>query len=217
MLRLRIVSFFIALFIKMSNAVFSSEAEGASTSEWTTADEAVTAATFSSLLEQLPDDLKAALLREALATCGPACLVGLERERDAILYAASRQNPALLRGIVRWMGGDGEVDDEGGEGADDDEEDDVDDAGEDEEDSGLAAYASSLAAAWAGGVSGAAAASAAVASASASGAAGTGGGGVEAMFLADAQAGGDGDGGGEGPDDGVHAGNARYQGFGGAL
>jgi hypothetical protein len=39
---------------------------------------------------QLPPEFKHALLIQALETCGPSVLAGLEAARDAILYAASR-------------------------------------------------------------------------------------------------------------------------------
>ena len=87
---------------------------------WSESDEAATAATFASLLRQLPEDMKAALLGEALQLCGPACLAGLDDARDAILYNAARQNPALLRSIVRWLdvgdGSDEEEEEEDGGG-----------------------------------------------------------------------------------------------------
>ena len=52
-------------------------------------DDGATAAVFGELLVHLPDELKHALLIQALETVGPACLEGLEEARDAILLAAT--------------------------------------------------------------------------------------------------------------------------------
>ena len=72
-------------------------------------------AVFARLLGLLPNDVKHLLLLEALETCGPACLVGLEAARDAILYAAVRHEPALLRSVTSFLGADNDLD-----GGDDD-------------------------------------------------------------------------------------------------
>jgi hypothetical protein len=93
------------------------EAEGAE--GWTEIQEEETYSVFHDLLQHLPDELKFKLLLEGLQSCGPECLTGIEEARDAIIFAASRQNPALLRNIVRWMGADDAGDDEI-EGGDDD-------------------------------------------------------------------------------------------------
>ena len=63
----------------MASSAAAAAGDAGADAPWSEADEAVTAATFASLLHQLPDDLKASLLREALRLAGPACLVGLER------------------------------------------------------------------------------------------------------------------------------------------
>lgn len=67
-------------------------------------------AVFGRLLSLLPNDVKHLLLLEALETCGPACLVGLETARDAILYAAVRHEPALLRSVTSFLGADNDLD-----------------------------------------------------------------------------------------------------------
>jgi hypothetical protein len=92
--------------------------QGAESAEgWTEVQEEETYSVFHDLLQHLPEELKFKLLLEGLQSCGPECLAGIEEARDAIIFAASRQNPSLLRNIVRWMGADdGDDDDaEGGE------------------------------------------------------------------------------------------------------
>jgi hypothetical protein len=75
------------------------------------------AAAFGRLLQLLPDEYKHLLLLEALETCGPACLVGLEAARDAILLSAVRHEPALLRSVTSFLeGGDEEDSTDGPEG-----------------------------------------------------------------------------------------------------
>ena len=58
---------------------------------------------FARLLNLLPNEVKHLLLLEALETCGPSCLVGLEDARDKILYAAVRLEPALLRSVTSFL------------------------------------------------------------------------------------------------------------------
>lgn len=66
---------------------------------------------------QLPGPFKWRLLIKALQLAGPACLEGLEESRDAILFAASVAQPALLRVVTAWMQRDGEGEEgEGDEG-----------------------------------------------------------------------------------------------------
>jgi len=92
--------------------------EAESAEGWTEAQEDETYSVFHDLLQHLPEELKFKLLLEGLQSCGPECLTGIEEARDAIIFAASRQNPSLLRNIVRWMGADDGGDDET-EGGDD--------------------------------------------------------------------------------------------------
>jgi hypothetical protein len=89
---------------------------------------------------QLDDGAKHALLLEALDVCGPAVLIGLEEARDAILYAATRTEPGLLRSMQALLDpallgeeeeDEDEVEVEEGEEGDDDDDDDEQ---EDEED-----------------------------------------------------------------------------------
>ncbi len=68
---------------------------------------------FARVLGLLPDDYKHLLLLEALETCGPECLVGLEAARDSILEAAVRMEPALLRSMTSFLSGDDDVADDG--------------------------------------------------------------------------------------------------------
>lgn len=91
-------------------------------------EEAETFAVFDDLMSHLPDDFKYKLLLDALQRGGPAVLEGIEEARDAIIYAASRRNPALLRNIVQFVesGGADEMTAEGegeeeGEAESDDE------------------------------------------------------------------------------------------------
>lgn len=90
---------------------------------------------FGRLLSLLPDDVKHLLLLEALETAGPSCLVGLESARDAILYAAVRHEPGLLRSVTGFLEhGDNVFEDDEvpadsdaqGDAAGDDMEDDAD-------------------------------------------------------------------------------------------
>lgn len=91
-------------------------------------EEAETFAVFDDLMSHLPDDFKYKLLLDALQRGGPAVLEGIEEARDAIIYAASRRNPALLRNIVQFVesGGADEMPDDG-EGNGDENEDSDDD------------------------------------------------------------------------------------------
>ena len=73
------------------------------------------AESFTRLLGLLPEETKHLLLLEALETCGPACLVGLENARDAILYAAVRLDPALLRSVTSFLESEEEIPNEGDE------------------------------------------------------------------------------------------------------
>lgn len=85
-------------------------------------------AAFARLLSLLPDDIKHVLLLEALETCGPSCLKGLEQARDSILHAAVRLEPALLRSVTSYLGhdeedGDGDADATNADMPDDDDDD----------------------------------------------------------------------------------------------
>jgi hypothetical protein len=116
---------------------------------WSEGDEEATFAVFHELLAHLPEKMKFNLLLKSLKSCGPACLEGIEEARDAILYSASRRNPALLKNIVSWVeeggagaGGDGDEEDE-----EDDEEIEGNDAGDDEDNGAQYAPSSSSSAA----------------------------------------------------------------------
>ena len=102
-------------------------AEAAAGSEFSVTDELKSQAIFRALLHSLPDALKCSLLVQALETCGPDCLVGLEEARDAILYAAARIEPALLRSVTSFLE-EADLDESAGEDGGD--ADDADMAGE---------------------------------------------------------------------------------------
>ena len=78
-------------------------------------DESKAQVVFCELLRELPESLKYTLLIQALEACGPDCLVGLEDARDAILYAAARLEPALLRNVTSFLE---QNEDDGGDDAD---------------------------------------------------------------------------------------------------